>query len=75
MRQACIPGFLKLLLSVNVCMRACVYVCVWYDMDPISLIKQALYTAFIIAAVVGIVSGCGFLIVSYCGNQPNKSYS
>ena len=44
--QACVPGFLELLLSANVCMRACVCVCLpprllitsgmmWCDIDPI----------------------------------------
>ena len=60
------PGFLELLLSVNVCMRMCLRVCppprlsitsgvMWCDMDPYDWLNK--FHGFYMAVVVGIVSG------------------
>ena len=60
------PGFLELLLSVNVCMRVCLRVCppprlsitsgvMWCDMDPYDWLNK--FYGFYMAVVVGIVSG------------------
>ena len=61
-------------LSVDVCMHVCLCVCpppgllitssvMWCDMDPLNK-----FYGFCMAAVVGIVSGCGFSIHMRCEN-------
>ena len=62
------PGFLKLLLSMNVCMHMCLCVCVcppprllitsgvmWCDIDPYDWLNK--FYGFYMAAVIGINSG------------------
>ena len=85
----CVSGFLKLFLccvSVYACTCVCVYVCLcvcplprllitsgmmWHKWVPYDWLNK--FYHFYMAAVVSIISRCGFRIESHFRIQPNKS--
>ena len=72
------PGFLKF-LSMNVCMHACVDVCVCLPprllLTSVMMWRDYVYKLYsiYIASVVGMVSGRGLSIDAHCRKQSNKS--
>ena len=73
----CVPGFLVLLLSANVCLRVCLCLCpplrllitsglMWCDIDPYNWLNK--FYGLYVAAVVGICSEHDISIYMHRGN-------